>query len=131
MKKAEAKKKKKSPSREKYEKKTSVVSFRVSRELYDRLQAVKKSEGKSMADVIKAGLGLFEVKIRSEEEIKEEAYEQGKIGGFELAESIYKVTYPCSNCREAIDVDTEEEKNAIKTYLREHGWGHANCVNRR
>ena len=124
-------KKKKAPSREKYEKENPVVSFRVSKKDYARFEAIRQKLGLSHGDVYRNGLGVNEVKIGSEEEIREEAYEQGKIEGFELAESIYKVTYPCSNCREVINVDTEEEKNAIKTYMREHGWGHADCVNRR
>ena len=39
---------KKTPSRIKYEQSHLTVGFRVSRELYDRLQAVKKAEGKNI-----------------------------------------------------------------------------------
>jgi hypothetical protein len=124
-------KKKKAPSREKYEKENPVVSFRVSRELYDRLQAVKTAEGKSVTDVLEVGVGLLDVKVRSEEEIREAAYEQGRIEGYEIAKYIYKVTYPCSVCGKEIEVESEEEKRAIKKYMREHGWGHASCINRR
>ena len=54
---------KKTPSRVKYEQNHPTVSFRVSKELYDMLQAVKKAEGKSNTDVLKAGVGLLEVKV--------------------------------------------------------------------
>jgi len=119
------------PSRKKYEEDNPVVSCRVSKELYNRLRAIKKTEGKSMADILKAGLGLFEVKVRAEKEVRQEAYEEGQLNGYELAESEYKVTYPCSICGKSTEVTTEEEKKAIRRYMVEHGWGHANCINRR
>ena len=124
-------KKRKSPSRQRYEVRNPVVSFRMSKKDYARFEAIRQKLGLSHGDVFRNGLGVNEVKIRSEGEIRGEAYEQGKIEGFELAESIYKVTYQCSICREVIDVDTDEEKRAIKKYMRENGWGHADCVNRR
>ena len=118
------------PSRKKYEEDNPVVSCRVPKELYNRLRAIKKVEGKSMTDILKAGLGLFEVKVRAEKEVKQEAYEEGQLNGYELAESEYKVTYPCSICGKSIEVTTEEEKKAIRGYMVEHGWGHADCINR-
>jgi len=45
------KKKRKTPSRIKYERDHPTVSFRVSKEIHDRLQAVKEAEGKSITDV--------------------------------------------------------------------------------
>ena len=47
--------KKKPPSRVKYEQKRPTVSFGISKELYDRLQAVKEAEGKSATEVLKMG----------------------------------------------------------------------------
>ena len=119
------------PSRKRYEEDNPVVSCRVPKELYNRLRAIKKAEGKSMADVLKAGLGLFEVKVRAEKEVRQEAYDEGHINGYELAESEYKVTYPCSICGKSIEVTTEEEKKAIRGYMAEYGWGHADCINQR
>jgi len=124
-------KKNKSPARDRYEKGHPVISFRVDKELYDRLKAIKKVEGRSMADILKAGLGLIEVKIRTEKEIWQQGYDEGQVNGYELAESEYKVTYPCSICGESIEVTTDEEKKAIAEYMREDGWGHADCINRR
>ena len=48
---------KKSPSKIRYEQNNPTVSFRVSREPYDRLQA----EGKSYVDILKTGLGLMDL----------------------------------------------------------------------
>ena len=47
-------------ARERYEAKTSVVTFRVPKELYDELEKVKKETGLSFTDLIKLG-NLFQV----------------------------------------------------------------------
>jgi len=125
------KKKRQSPSRVKYEQSHPTVSFRVSKDLYDRLQAVKEAEGKSTADVLKVGVGLLEVKVRKEKKIRDQAYEEGRQRGVEEAKDRYAVTYPCRVCGKEIVVTGDHVKRAIKTYMREHGWGHADCVNRR
>lgn len=124
-------KSKKTPSRIKYEQSHPTVSFRVSKELYDRLQAVKKAEGKSITDVLKIGVGLLEVKVRKEKEIRDQAYEEGWEKGAAEAEELYAVSYSCSVCGKNIVVTAENVKRAIRTYMREHGWGHADCINRR
>ena len=122
---------KKTPSRVKYEQNHPTVSFRVSKGLHDRLQAVKEAEGKSTTDILKMGLGLLEVKVSKEKEAKRQGYEEGFEKGYEEAESLYKVTYPCKVCRRTLEVTSVKEKEAIKRYMLEHGWGHADCVNRR
>jgi len=124
-------KKKKTPSRVKYEKSHPTVSFRTNKELYDRLQTVKKAEGKSTADVLKVGLGLLEVKVGKEKEARRQGYEEGFEKGYEEAQALYKVTFPCSVCGKAIEVTAKATKEAIKGYMRERGWGHADCINRR
>jgi hypothetical protein len=121
----------KTPSRIKYEQSNPTVSFRVSRELYDRLQAVKKTEGKSNTDILKVALGLIEVKVRAEKELGLEAYDEGWEKGVNSSWDVLAVTYPCSKCGKEITVDTEEEKRAIKTYMRKYGWGHTKCINQR
>lgn len=125
---AKNKSKKKSPSRIKYEQNHPTVSFRPSKDLYDRLQAVKEAEGLSNTDVLKVGVGLLEVKVRSEKEAREQGFEEGFEKGFEEAESIYKVTYPCKVCRKTIEVTSVKEKEAIRKYMLERGWGHADCI---
>lgn len=122
---------KKPPSRVKYEQKRPTVSFRISKELYDRLQAVKETEGKSTTEVLKVGVGLLEVKVAKEREAKRQGYEEGFEKGYEEAEELYKVTYPCKVCRKALEVTTLEEKQAIRGYMLENGWGHIDCINHR
>lgn len=45
-------------ARERYEARTKVVTFRVSRELYDQLKAIKAESGLSFADLVKLGAGV-------------------------------------------------------------------------
>lgn len=122
--------KRKSPSREKYERNNPVVSHRVPKELHDRLQAAKEKEGLSYTDILKMGLGLLEPKIRAEKGVWDEAYERGHISGYTLAESVYKITYPCSICKKTIEVRAEETKRAIRRFLINERWGHAACHDR-
>ena len=124
------KKKKTSPSRKKYDRNNPVVSCRLSMKEHDVLQATKKKEGRSNADIMKVGLGLTEVKVRSEKEIRRKAYREGHIKGYELAQSIYKVTFPCAGCRREIEVRDDATKKAIREYMIRDGWGHAECVER-
>ncbi len=126
-----AKKKKKTPSRVKYEQKCPTVSFRISKELYERLEAVKEAEGKSTTEVLKVGVGLLEVKVSKEKEARRQGYEQGFEKGYEEAENLYKVTYPCSICGKTLTVTGKKEKEAVRRYMREHRWGHVECINRR
>ena len=78
-------KKKKTPSRVKYGQGHPTVSSRVSKEIYDRLQAVRETEDKSITDVLKVGLGLLEVKVSKEKEVRDRAYYQGYDEGYKAA----------------------------------------------
>jgi len=117
-------KKKRTPSRIKYELKRPTVSFRISKELYERLQAVKEAEGKSTTEVLKVGVGLLEVKNRKEKEVRDQDYEEG----YEEAKNLYMVTYFCEICGKTIEVMSTKQKEAIRRYMLKYGWGHADCV---
>ena len=66
--------KKKAPSRTRYEQSHPTVSCRVSREIYDRLQAVKEADSKSFANILKVGLGLLEVQVKEKEKAKRKGH---------------------------------------------------------
>ena len=123
--------KKKSPSRERYEKENPVFSARIPRRIYDRIQEVKRKEHLSNTDILMLALDPIEIKVRAEEEVRQSAYDEGWEKGITEAVELYMVTYPCSVCRKEIEVTTDEEKKTIRTYMREHGWGHADCINRK
>jgi hypothetical protein len=115
------------PSRLKYEENHPTVSFRISKALHDRLDLVKKAEGKSTTDVLKVGLGLLEVKVANENEARRQGLKRGYAQGYQEAASRYKVTFPCRVCRKTMEVTEPKEKEAIKGYMLEHGWEHAQC----
>lgn len=119
------KKKKRTPSRMKYEQSHPTVSFRVSKELYDRLEVVKEAEGKSTTDVLKIGVDLLEVKVSNEKEARRQGYEEGFEKGFEEAKNLYMITFPCSVCRKTIEVAGKGMKETIRKILVAHGLGHA------
>ncbi len=98
------KKSKKTPSRMKYEQNHRTVSFRTSKEIDDRLQAVKKAEGLSNADILKSALGLIEMKVTNEKEARKQGYAAGFREGFERATNLYRVTYPCKRCGKIIEI---------------------------
>ena len=120
--------KRKAPSRAKYEQSHPTVSGRVTLEIHQRLQVVKKTEGKSIADIIMIGLGLLEVKVSQEKEAKQQGYEKGHNDGFKEARDYFMIRYKCSVCGEVIAVMDQDTKEAIKEYLLENGWGHADCI---
>jgi len=122
--------KRKTPSRVKYEQSRPTFSFRIYKDLDERIQEVKKAEGMSNTNIVEAGVGLFEVKVRKEKGVRAQAYDEGYDEGYKDAEELYKVTYPCKICRKTIEVMSMKEKEAIKGYMREHGWAHAACINR-
>ena len=124
-------KSKKTPSRVKYEQSRPTFSFRIYKDLDERIREVKKAEGMSNTNIVEAGVGLFEVKVRKEKEVRTQAYDEGYGEGYRDAEELYKVTYPCKICRRTLVVTSAKEKGAIKRYMLEHGWGHADCINRR
>ncbi len=124
-------KKRKTPSRQKYEEDNPVVSFRVLKDDRDRFLVMREKRGMSHGGVYRAGLGVIQVKVRAEEKVRQQAYDEGLEKGITEAMKIYMVTYPCSGCGKPIELDSPEEKVAVGRYMREHGWGHADCINRR
>jgi len=123
--------KNKPPARVRYEKTHPVRSFRTTKEIDSRLEAAKKKDGKSIADIVKIGLGMLEVKIKKKEEIRQEGSAEGFEEGYEAARVQYEVTYHCAHCRKPISITTEVEKEAAGKYMMEHRWCHKKCPERR
>ena len=55
-------------------------------------------------------------------------YQEGYNKGWQEAKARYSVTYFCSVCGGVLEVTSDKEQQAIKQYMREHGWGHSKCV---
>jgi len=115
--------KKKAPSRVRYEESHPTVSCRVSMEVYDRLEEVKYTEGLSFADILKIGLGITEP-IAKHNALVNSRYRKA---GYAEAERLYKVTFPCPGCGQVITVTGNEAKEAAGRFMNEHGWAHKEC----
>jgi len=79
---------------------------------------------------LKVGLGLSEVKVRKEKEVRAQAYDEGYDDGYKEAKELYSVTFPCKVCRKMITVTDKNTKEAIRRYMLQHGWVHTSCINR-
>ena len=115
------KKRHKPPSRIKYEQTHPVIGIRVDGVLYERLKELRGKSNMSFASLVKQALGVLEPSVG-------EAYERG----YAEAEGKYSITYPCSICGEDI-VITRDSKSyeAMRRYMKEHGWGHSECQENR
>lgn len=120
--------KKAPPSRVRYEAANPTVSCRVPKGVYDRLQVIRKTEGRSFAEVLKIGLGILEVRAEAEGKIRTQSHAEGYKRGYTEAERTYKVTYPCKVCRKLLTATSTKERQAVGQYMQEHGWGHGECV---
>jgi len=112
--------KKKSPSRERYEKENPTVSARVPKETRDKLLEVLPKLGMSLADAFKVLVGELEVKAVPIDEAR------GK--GFEDAMKLYTVTYQCFVCGKLLTITNPETKRVVSKFLTTHGWGHKKCI---
>ena len=126
-----AKVKHRAPSRIRYEHDNPTVSCRVSREIYDRLSEAKEVEGRSFADILKLGLGKAEPRVRKLGEARKQGWDEGYEKGFADARLRYRVIYHCRECGQVMEVTTTEEKQAIDECMRERGWAHKACLQRR
>ena len=123
MKKAESKKKRKSPSRERYEKENPTVSGRMPKEKRDKFYANLAKSGRSVSDALNSLADDLELKVRPIDEAWQAGYEEAK--------NLYMVPYPCSVCGEPIPITNPKTKEAASRYMTEHGWGHAKCHERK
>lgn len=123
--------KKKAPSRVRYEETHPVVSYRTSKEINDRIKALKEADGKSFTDIVKLGLGIAERQSKKATQIRQESWRAGYKKGYAKAELLYKVTYHCSICGDTMVVTEENEKEAIAGYMQKAGWQHSECRRRR
>lgn len=108
------------PSRVRYEQQNPTVSIRVSRELYDRLRALREQSDRSLGDILREAMGVQEPATGA-------AYNRGYAEGCADAENLYRVGYRCCVCNGLLTIDDDTSKRAAAEYMREHGWGHSSC----
>ena len=115
--------KKKSPSRERYEKENPTVSARVPKETRDKLLEVLPKLGMSLSGAFKVLAGELEVKVMPVDEARRAGYEEAK--------NLYMVNYPCFICGKPIPITSLKAKEVASKFMTEHGWGHAKCHEQR
>ena len=113
------------PSRARYEAENPVVSFRVTKDLHAKLEALKRWTGKSTADVFREAVGQqFDVAAR--------VYRAGRIKGFregyEAGEREFRVNYHCRACGELIPITSAGAKAEANRLMNAEGWGHSACA---
>lgn len=57
-------------------------------------------------------------------------YQEGYQKGYQEAKNRYLVTHYCSICGGKMEVEHDNAKKAIRAYMKEHGWGHTDCIDR-
>jgi hypothetical protein len=119
------------PSRIKYEKNNPPVSFRVRKDIFDRIQHTKSVGGNSFADIFMAGLGKMEARAKKLEEARKQGYDEGYQKGFNEAKLRYRVIYKCDICGQPIEITSPETKEAVSKYMRENSWGYTSCYERK
>jgi flagellar biosynthesis/type III secretory pathway protein FliH len=124
-------KRKISPSRIRYEERNPTITCRVSKDIYERLVAAKEVEGKSFADILKIGLGEQEVQAEKVKMARKQGWAEGYKKGYADAKLRYRVIYHCVICGGAMEVTSENEKQAIEACMSEKGWGHQTCHERK
>ena len=107
------------PAKIRYNQTHPTVSIRVSQDLYDRLKDLREKSGKSLGDILREALG-------KQAPVTQRAFGRGYIAAGEKL----KVVYPCSVCGKQIVVTSPDEKKAIASYMKEHGWTHGECLNK-
>ena len=113
----------KPPSRKKYEEENPTVSARLPKEKRDKLLAVLRSLGLSLANLLVSFADEYEVKVIPINEARRAGYEQAK--------NLYMVTFLCYICGKPIAITSPESKEFVSKFLTERGWGHAKCHERR
>jgi len=122
-----AKKNRVRPSRIKYDENHPVVSARLPMDVYRQLKDFQKDSGTSVADVIKAGLGVLEPSFN----FFKAAYEPQLIQDFDdvrkATEKLYKIEIPCPVCGKPYVFEGEGRLNLARRSLIQKGFHHPNC----
>lgn len=109
----------KPPSRIRYERENPTISFRMDRETYEKIKALQRKSGKSLAEVIKESLGFIE---RS----TEEAYQRGFEDGYLQAKNLYRFSIQCAECGgELVLSNSTTGIDNVKQLLK--GFTHSQC----
>ena len=127
------KKRHKPPSRIRYEKNNPVISFRIKKELYNEFKAFLKDQELSIGDFFRIALKKQKATYkRADTGGYNRGYNDGKNNGAKTAISIWRIWYYCKICGEMIYITPNSDPHkALINYMKEKGWGHAKCHNKK
>ena len=113
--------KRKPPSRAKYDEENPVIAIRLDRDTARRLRGLAEESNKSLTTVIKENLDL-----------QEDNYITAYDKGYDKGKKEHQIWYYCSICQQRIDiVRGGNAHKAITKYLYDQGWAHETCISRR
>ena len=105
-----------------------MLACRLPKADYDLLKQRLKELNISFATFVKDALGRLEIKMIDIDKARNEGLEQG----YDEAMNDYQIWYYCDVCGERIDMfPNDEDHKAMIQYMREHGWGHTECHEKR
>jgi len=122
----------KPPSRIRYEQNHPVISCRVPKEVYDRFQDMREMTGKSFADILTEGIGIFEMKVEEiidkvSKDIGEDQFKLGKEEGRKEGRKIELGA--CEKCGKALlwDFNNKETRTFLADVINKTRVIHSAC----
>ena len=118
------KKKKITPSQNRYNKKVPATTFRMDSDTKQKLlELYEASKAETWGIFFKRLVGDYELKLKSIEEARKAGYESG----FSDARSRYAVSFQCPDCGQTIFINTPELKTGVRKLIANAGWIHSEC----
>ena len=113
----------KPPSRKRYEQNNPTISFRVSREVHDKLKDHLARRRVSFADFVKESLGVQQIQIPDVGKIKQAALTEG----YNKAKKEYRICIRCSECQQPISIKPNSDLHRAIIDQLEGLWFHTTC----
>lgn len=80
-------------------------------------------------DFKNANVKLAAIEHLSYENGRKRGHDEGYDDGYNRAREEFEITYPCSVCGKPMNMEPGDKDHiAMRGYMKEHGWGHGNCV---
>ncbi len=121
------------PSRDRYDEEHPIISIRVTKEVFDRVE-LKKAEGVTPYQILLAGLGMFEVKdkdiVKLKKDFYQKGFDEGEQTGINKATKAFAIYFTCKACRKRDYAYTPEQIEALTKYAESRGWLCQDCTER-
>ncbi len=132
------------PSRARYAAQHPTIGVHVDKPTYQKLLELRERSGLSLGQLVRQALKVVENDVemvlltgRGEgylqgfEEGRARGYKEGWAAGNTKALQLYRLTYPCNVCHQAIELRVGSTAAQVGVEaLADQGWGHADCHGR-